>query len=273
MKKGLISFLFSALFFTISCLTGYAEGTSNDFWVKQIEINEYKGDMYILKSNGDLMVDEGMYVLKKVAGNVDNFITDEGSNWNTVIAVRKDGSIYAPGLSEDDRGILERHQARKVSLNLSFINERGELWKLDINKEPVKFLDHVADIKTVENYGNRDIALLENGDLYDIQYKDSGASADILKIFTNVSRFDVSTSQQDYVYAIQKDGTLSSINISNYNNNYETNKLLDNICDIKSSFGARLALSCDGILWGWGRNNYGQLGNDSQDEITSVLLD
>lgn len=267
MKKRLICFLFSALFFSTSCLTGYAEEATNDFWVKQIEINNYKG-MYILKSNGDLMVDEGEHVLKKVAGNVDNFIADEGSNWRTVIAVRKDGSIYAPGLSDDDRKMLEKQQARKVSLNLSFINNKGELWKWDTNKnEPVKFLDHVAEIKTVKEYSIRDIALLENGDLYDIQYKDSGASADIIKIFSNVSRFDVSTSKSDYVYAIQKDGALSSIDLSNTYNNYETSKILDNICDIKSSADARLALSCDGQLWGWGSNNDGQLGNDSRDEV------
>lgn len=267
MKKRLISFLFAALFFSTSCLTGYAEEATNDFWVKQIEINNYKGDMYILKSNGDLMVDEGEHVLKKIAGNVENFIADEGSSEHTVIAVRKDGSIYAPGLSEEERDMLEKHHAKRISLNLSFINDKGELWKWSrYNTEAVKILDNVVEIKTAEKYSVRDIALLENGDLYDIQYKDSGTSADIIKIFTNVSRFDVSTSKQDYVYAIQKDYTLSAIELYD---EYKTDKLLDNICDIKSSYGARLALSCDGHLWGWGSNNSGQLGNDSRESVES----
>lgn len=264
MKRRLICFLFAALLFSTSFLTDYAEGATNDFWVKQIEIN-YEGDMYILKSNGDLMVDEGEHVLKKIAGNVDNFIQDN----NSVIAVRKDGTLYAPKMNEDDRMMLEKQEVRKVSRNLSFINSKGELWKWGkYEKKLFKILDNVADIKTVETDTLRDMVLLENGDMYGIQYNSyySVDPVNIIKIFSDVSRFDVSA---DYAYAIQKDGSLSVLDIMSFYTDFKTDKVLDNICDIKYSNDARLALSCDGQLWGWGSNDYGQLGNDSRDAVTS----
>lgn len=289
--KGIFGILLVALLF---CFLQPAEvrAANDDTWVKQIGI--YGEKVLILKSNGDL-IEENSGEITKLAGNVKNFSLGKGSYGSDIlIAVRENGTLYIDGgiefykNYEDISSLKDVHKiSQSISGHLMYINNSKELY--EFGETGKKIMDNVVDIQQ----GSRHfLALTEDGELWSWganidgqlgngNYKDTSIPQKIMDNVRSIAAHDNTS------LAVTKEGKLlgwgfsktryprdvNYVLLKNELGRYNKPELIMEDVILVSITGYNVvALKENKQLWGWGRNKYGELGNDTTYSVENPIL-
>ncbi len=225
------------------------------------------------------------------------------TNLNTVgLSILTIGVLAFTGCnnSSNSNNEINTKQIAAAWYNTAAVKNDGTLWSWGYNgygqvgnddtedvDAPIK-IGTDTDWKSVSAYGSHTLALKSNGALWAWGYNEYGEvgnddTVDVLspiKIGTKSWR-DIAAGYYQSV-AIKDDGTLWSWGSNEYgvlgndNTSYTVlvpTKISDNTNwkSIESCYYNSYAIKKDGTLWGWGSNDYGQLGDVSAID-TDVLV-
>ncbi|MDH6374284.1 hypothetical protein M2444_006134 [Paenibacillus sp. PastF-3] len=257
----------------VSSLFTYAPSVeaADASWVKQVEV--FDNGSYILKSNEDLMFWDGSE-LKKVAGHITS-ISEDGE----AMAVRENGNLIE--LSRDTYKTIklsEKIGKVKQVVEIKYVvNQKEELW--DTEKE-TKLLDNVSEAVSGDQFvmaltndgslwswGNDNGGQLGNGS------KDNNDTPEI--VLQNISKI---AANGHNAAAISKSGELYLWGTIHFDKGLGWDqtplKVLDNVKDV-SLTQTIAAITNNNELYMWGNGLYGQLGNDTEEnlEVPTMIMD
>lgn len=267
MKKWMLKVLILSLVVFYSPIFSKQQVSAADAsWVKDIEFDVSSFPLYILKSNGDLMLLNEGGDLKKLSGNV-----SEVSYGDELYVLKKDSTVYEYDYPNDDD--LQKitdipEEVGKIksihggSYCLYIINEQNQLWFGDINSNYKKLMDNVKDIKTFSSSYSAYILDTDNQLWFAADsYRDF--SAELVK--ANVSDYIVNN---DSFLILTPDGKFTDTPRHDKN---QTNIIMDNVSAISTgesyprTYGI---LTKDSSLFMFGDNYYGQIGDDTTKDAT-----
>ncbi|HNX13980.1 MAG TPA: hypothetical protein PK854_06065 [Oscillospiraceae bacterium] len=227
-----------------------------------------EGDVYSYGKTQD-MSNIGIYFLGiKDADRIDvptKILSDAviiSDNLGMPAAIKKNGDLYVWG-----------YNGKKQILGFDA--------NIEIVLEPTKLMEGVADV----GWG---YAIKNNGDLWiwgsygDVNpstgefiatapYKKlSGVKKCICRAIYYALKEDGSLWAWGYAKESSRGNGKMSIEDSAYNTPV---KILDNVADISAVGSHTLALKTDGTLWAWGSNEYGQVGNGENGDLSSKTTD
>lgn len=260
------------------------------------------GSLWTWKASGGFGYDgSGLYREVrniKLMDDVAAFSAHSGAEVYTLLAVKKDGSLWllAPeehaGPAVSDPVLIMDHVTAAAAGNgavqpVMAVDENGGLWVWEVSSDsqqgPVKVLENTASVVT--DMGTA-MAIQTDGSLWAWGVNVVGEVGDgtqkardrPVKVMEDVVAASVAGIGLRSM-ALRSDGSLwawgsngGTLGDGTTENRVRPVKVLDDVtsfsfgCDFMPDFGFTLAVRSDNTLWGWGKNNYGQLGNGTRQD-------
>ena len=211
-----------------------------------------------------------VYVIDKNGNELTNIIK-VSCGQSYAMALTKDGQVYTWG--SNGKGQLGNNTSANSNVAVKVKDVTGKGYLLDICDITAQYNTSVALTNTgdVYSWGDNSCGQMGNG-----TSSSAGRTTPAKASISDVSKI---VGGHHCTLALKNDGTLWSWGGNTYGQLgnatestyktpsrviYSTKEGMTDVVDIGTSYLTSFAILSDGTIYGWGRNNYGQLGNNTK---------